>query len=137
MMIDKRTGGCLCGAVRYEVEGPPAMVLACHCKNCQRQSGSALSTIAAFPRSAVTIKGTLTAYHDTGDSGGAVVRKFCAICGSPVVSDILQDQFAEMMFVKTGTLDDTTAIEPTAHLWTESAQDWFAFPAGVSQLLQQ
>lgn len=136
-MTDKRTGGCLCGAVRYTAQGAPVMVMACHCKNCQRQSGSALSIIAAFPREAVTIEGELTAYHDTGESGGAVIRKFCGTCGSPVVSDIPQAQFAALLFVKTGTMDDPTGLTPTTHLWTASAQDWFAYPEGVPKVERQ
>jgi hypothetical protein len=136
-VTEARTGGCLCGAVRYTASGTPAMVLACHCKNCQRQSGSALSIIAAYPRDAVSISGTLTAYHDTGETGGDVIRKFCGKCGSPVLSDIPQAHFAEMVFIKTGTMDDTSGITPVTHLWTASAQDWFVYPDGVPKVEKQ
>ncbi len=136
-MTEQRSGGCLCGAVRYTAEGSPVMVVACHCKNCQKQSGSALSTIAAYPRAAVAITGELSIYNDKGESGGAVIRKFCGKCGSPIISDIPQPQFAEMLFIKTGTFDDTTGLTPSTHLWTSSAQDWFAYPDGVAMVEKQ
>jgi hypothetical protein len=136
-MPERRTGGCLCGAVRYAAEGAPVMVVACHCKNCQRQSGSALSTIAAYPRDAVSIEGELTAFHDTGESGGPVIRKFCGKCGSPIISDIPQPQLEGLLFVKTGTMDDTSGLAPATHLWTTSAQHWFVYSEGVAKVERQ
>lgn len=134
-MSETRSGGCLCGAVRYTIAWPPAGVMACHCTHCQKQSGSALSTIAMVQRDAVQLAGTLTTYEDQGESGGTVYRKFCGRCGSPVISDI--PGFPAMLFVKTGTLDDTSGAAPGTHLWTDSAQAWFAFPADAQRIARQ
>ena len=80
-----RSGGCLCGAVRYDVSAPALSVVACHCRDCQRQAGSAFSIIAVFPRDAVHFSGTPALYRGHGDSGGAVERNFCGACGSPLL----------------------------------------------------
>lgn len=119
----KRTGQCLCGDVHYEVEGEPILTATCHCKNCQRQAGSALSIIAGFPPTAVSVDGELKAYADTGESGGSVIRKFCPNCGSPILSEIS----GGMLFIKAGTFDETDWLEPTVHFWTKSAQSWVEF----------
>ena len=116
------TGGCLCGQVRYELTTDPLMCLTCHCKNCQRQSGSALSIIIAVPEGSVKVEGTLKTFDDTGDSGGSVKRQFCPECGSPVFS--LVETSPGMIWVKAGTLDDTSSLLPSVHVYTKSKQDW-------------
>jgi len=116
------TGGCLCGKVRYAFEGDPLLCVTCHCKNCQRQSRSALSVIIGVPEAAVACEGELTTYHDTGDSGAAVRRQFCPTCGSPVFTRV--DSPPGMMFIKAGTLDDTSILKPAFHCYTKSKQDW-------------
>ena len=118
------TGGCLCGKVRYQVESDPLMCMTCHCKNCQRQSGSSLSIIVGVPKDAVKIDGVehLKTYHDTGDSGAGVDRQFCGECGSPVFTVV--EQRPEMLFIKAGTLDDTSSLNPAFHIFTKSKQEW-------------
>lgn len=116
------TGGCLCGKVRYAFEGDPLMCVTCHCKNCQRQAGSALSIIIGVAEAAVTACGELTTYNDIGDSGRTVRRQFCGTCGSPVFTKV--DRPEGMMFIKAGTLDDTSILKPTFHCYTKSKQDW-------------
>ena len=116
------TGGCLCGKIRYTLTAEPLMCITCHCKNCQRQAGSALSVIIGVPESAVEVTGELTTYHDTGDSGATVRRQFCNTCGSPIFS--LVESPPGLIFVKAGTLDDTTMLKPSFHCYTKSKQDW-------------
>ncbi|WP_211347414.1 GFA family protein [Sphingorhabdus contaminans] len=130
-MRETRSGGCLCGAVRYEVAWPPLGVSACHCTHCQKQSGSAFSIIARVPREALEVTGILTDFYDTGESGSPVIRRFCAKCGSPLISEIQQEPLDSFFFIKTGTLDDTSSVVPTSHWWTSRAQDWFKFPDGA------
>ncbi|MEQ1497283.1 MAG: GFA family protein [Novosphingobium sp.] len=118
------TGGCLCGAVRYEIAGDPAMQLVCHCSHCQKQAGSAFSTIIGVPDGAVAIiKGAPRSYVDHGESGKAVERQFCETCGSPLFSKV--EVSPGMVWVKTGTLDDSSWFAPAAHIWTKSKQPWF------------
>ncbi len=118
----EQTGGCLCGAVRYTLAAEPLMCVTCHCKNCQRQAGTALSIIIGVPENAVSFTGRLKTYDDTGDSGATVRRQFCPECGSPVFTRVEQPE--GVMFIKAGTLDDTSNLKPAFHCYTKSKQDW-------------
>ncbi len=122
-------GGCLCGQVRYKGDAEPVFQAVCHCKNCQRQAGSAYSVIVGVPRGVLTVTGTLKTYHDQGDSGGAVDRHFCPDCGSPLFSDA--PARPDLVFIKAGTLDDPGWVTPQIHIWTESAMAWTTIPAGI------
>src|ERR1700761_4660170 len=75
------TGGCLCGSVRYSYDGEPVFAGICHCRNCQKQAGTAFSVVVAVPKPAFSLAGKLKTYNDTGDSGQAVQRNFCPECG--------------------------------------------------------
>ena len=79
------TGGCLCGQLRYEANAEPIFSAVCHCKTCQKQSGTAFRVVIAVPRPAVSIQGSPKIYTRTGDSGQQVVNRFCPDCGSTVV----------------------------------------------------
>ena len=121
-MSDIKTGGCLCGAVRYEVSGEPARTMVCSCKNCQKTSGSALSTIALFTRDNLSIEGELKGYEYPGDSGNKLEINFCPNCGSPVILNI--PAMPGLVSIKVGSMDDTSWFKPQANIWTDSAQDW-------------
>jgi hypothetical protein len=72
-------GGCLCGSVRYSSEAEPVMTAVCHCKHCQRQSGSAFSPLVAVQKGTLDIDRTfLTVFNDIGESGLSVKRSFAA-----------------------------------------------------------
>ena len=129
-MVAAREGGCLCGAVRYSVAWPPAAVMTCSCRHCQKQAGSALSVVLMFARDAVEVRGELKTYVDRGTSGQDIWRRFCSICGSPVLTDTPRAERHGIIFVKGGTLDEVTDLKPTAHYWTESAQPWMRYPDG-------
>jgi hypothetical protein len=119
-------GGCLCGQVRYSANADPAMVAVCHCKNCQKQAGTAFAVVIGIPKSAISIQGQLKTFHDTGDSGQPVERNFCPECGSPITSDVAV--MPELTFIKAGTLDDTGWLDPKLHVYCDSAQHWVAMP---------
>jgi hypothetical protein len=119
------TGGCLCGAVRYEIEGDPLLSAVCHCRNCQKQAGSAMSVLIGVADAQMTITGEMKTYEDKGESGDPVWRRFCGNCGSPILSDLPSQQ--GLHFVKAGTLDDVSGLEPKLHFWTVSAQPWVRF----------
>lgn len=124
-----QTGGCLCGAVRYEITAEPAMTAVCHCKNCQRQAGSALSVIVGCARDGIEISGETTTYTDEGESGHSVLRKFCPTCGSPLFTDA--QSAPQLLWVKAGTLDDTSWLKPQIQFWTKSKQDWFQLDEAI------
>lgn len=127
-----KTGGCLCGAIRYEATGEPAQTMVCHCKVCQRTSGSALSTIALYDRNKVQVtSGELKGYSYQSDGGNTLQINFCPTCGSPVMLDIAD--MPDVVSVKVGTFDDTSWFEPAVSIWTDSRQPWFELkPRGIN-----
>jgi hypothetical protein len=118
----KMTGGCLCGQVRYSAEAEPILTAVCHCRNCQKQAGTAFTVVVAVPKSALMVTGTIKTFHDTGDSGKPVERRFCPECGSPIISEVAV--MPDIAFIKAGTLDDTRWLSPTMELFCASAQPW-------------
>ncbi|MEZ5559908.1 MAG: GFA family protein [Pseudomonadales bacterium] len=131
------TGQCLCGAVKYEFDNPPAMTGVCHCKNCQRQAGSAFSTLAGVPKAEFRFTaGQPKLYRDADtDSGNTVERYFCGNCGSPIYSAIPSQP--DTLFLKTGTLDDTSSFKPMFNVWCDSKQSWVKLDDGVPAIARQ
>lgn len=128
----KIEGGCLCGAVRYESDAEPAMVVNCYCKTCQKNSGSTNSYNYAMPEGSVKITGnTVATYEDhSGSSGKPFYRKFCSRCGSHFISG--GPAYEGLEFVKAGTVD-TEPLPPGAHIWIEEKFAWHALPEGGTQ----
>ena len=84
-MAAVRSGGCLCGAVRYESAGEPLFSLLCHCRDCQHQSGSAYVAAMRVPAAGFrVIKGEPKLYASASDAGNSVTRAFCQECGCPL-----------------------------------------------------
>jgi len=132
-----RHGGCLCGAVRYEVSWPPQAMAVCHCSDCQKQAGSAFSLVGVSARDNLKLRGELHTFSHPGSSGQTVNRRFCGQFGSPVLTDTEAAREQGIIFFKAGTLDETADLAPTVHYWTKSAQHWFAIPEGVTCLEKQ
>lgn len=132
-----RTGQCLCGAIKYEMGSDPVVAGVCHCKNCQRQAGSAFSTLVGVPRADLKFSGDEPKlFRDTtAESGGDVQRFFCGACGSPLYS--MTEGQPDMAFVKSGTLDDTSGFAPAFNLWCDSKQDWVVLAEGVPAIEKQ
>ena len=124
------TGGCLCGAIRYTVTAPITELRACHCVHCQRASGSH-GTVAAFiPRSGFKVdKGEPKRFSTRADSGRTLVRYFCADCGSPIYSH--RNPRVGFVVVRAGSLDDSSGLKITAHIWTASARPWSHIEPGI------
>jgi hypothetical protein len=107
----------------------------CHCKNCQRQAGSAFSTLAGVPLNELHIAGEPKLYIDPDtDSGNTVKRFFCGDCGSPIYSAVQSSP--DMVYLKTGTLDDNSTFQPQFHVWCDTKQNWFDLPEGVPAMPQ-
>ena len=128
-MTDAITGGCLCGAVRYQCTEQPHNMGVCQCDRCQRQSGSAFLIATVFARDAVEVSGELRVYEATDDSGDALRRHFCPKCGSAVM--ITLDRYPGIRSIMGGTLDDKSLLKPTYSLWTSSGQPWLTLPPGI------
>ena len=116
------TGGCLCGRVRYTLSGEPAFTALCHCRNCQRYTGSSFEAVVAYPSASVSQQGELKTYNDTGDSGQQVRRRFCPNCGSGVIAEA--DVLPGVTIILAGTLDDASSYKPGMEIYCGSAQPW-------------
>jgi hypothetical protein len=117
------TGGCGCGAIRYEVSAMPLLVYACHCTECQRRSGSAFAlNMPVATRTFRIVKGAPKAWRNAGASGTATTSWFCGDCGGRIYGE--RDGRPESMTIRAGTLDDTSWLRPAGHFFMRSAQPW-------------
>ena len=116
------TGKCLCGRVSYTVTGEPAFTAMCHCRSCQRYTGSAFEPIIAFRSQDVKVHGELKTFDEIADSGKAVHRRFCPNCGSGMVAEV--EAMPGLTLVLAGSLDDPSIFEPSMEVFCSSAQPW-------------
>jgi hypothetical protein len=121
--MGKLDGRCLCGAVEYSSDAEPVFQAVCHCRDCQRQTGSAFSVIVGVPADQFELKGELATAVTIGeDHGREARRRFCPRCGSPVITE--SDGYPGVVIVKAGTLDDPGWLEPQVEVWGRSAHTW-------------
>lgn len=124
------TGGCACGAVRYELATPPMWVNCCHCLDCQRQTGSAFAINAIIETDRIVVSGeTPHAVRVPTDSGYPHDIYRCPICQTALWSDYGGRDW--LRFVRVGTLDDKDALRPDIHIFTRSKRPWIALPPDV------
>ena len=117
------TGGCSCGAIRYEITSFPLLLYTCNCTDCQTTSGSAFAlNMPVATRGFHIIKGEPKGWHHLSPSGAEVCSWFCADCGARIYG--LRKSRPEAMNVRAGTLDDTGWLTPAAHIFMKSAQPW-------------
>lgn len=122
-------GGCTCGHVRYRMESRPMIVHCCHCRWCQRETGSAFVVNAIIESDRVTIldgQPEKTTIPSQSGAGQEVVR--CPHCKIAVWSHYAGHGRLVSM-VRVGTLDDPDAIAPDVHIFTDSKQPWVVLPA--------
>ena len=128
--MSARDGGCFCGAIRYRFEGEPLTLYACHCTDCQRQSGASFSLSMVVFRDAIELlQGEPSLFEITMPDGRVKNGRFCATCGTLLWVEPIK--FPGIAILAPGTLDDTSWINPVAHIWTRSAQPWTTIPEGV------
>jgi hypothetical protein len=121
-MSNLLTGGCLCGAVRYECSAEPFFSGNCHCRDCQRSSGGAYVPALAVPASAVKISGEVKYYDSRADSGNTLSRGFCPTCGARLFGR--PSAMPQFMLITAGSLDDPSLYKPAMDIFTASAQPW-------------
>lgn len=119
------TGGCACGAIRYEASTDPVMMFNCHCSDCQHVSGGAGASVAVFAADAFRIVRGTPRYHVVvAASGGRHKRGFCADCGSRLTGGENPEGTSGIVGVTAASLDDPTLFRPTMDIFTASAQPW-------------
>ncbi len=117
-------GRCLCGSITYSSDADPVVQAVCHCSDCQRQTGGPFTVVVGVPRAALIVDGdTLASFTTVGeDHGGETERSFCTACGAPIFS--VSAVLPELALIKSGSLDDSSWLEPAIEVWTSSAQPW-------------
>jgi len=132
----EREGGCTCRQVRYRMSGRPLFVHCCHCRWCQRETGSAFALNAMIETDRVTLLQGHAELVDTPSNSGEGQR----IARCPHCRVALWSHYAgfgaAVSFVRVGTLDDPDALPPQIHIFTESRQPWVALPAGTPAVAQ-
>jgi hypothetical protein len=119
------SGGCVCGAVRYECSAEPIMMFKCHCSDCQRVTGGAFLAGLLLPESAFHLtKGQLRYHFTPSMRGGKHKRGFCPECGSRLTGGEFDERPTGMIGVTVGSLDDPTWFHPQMDVFVSDAQPW-------------
>lgn len=116
------TGGCLCGAVRYQASGPALFSIVCHCRDCQRVSGSGGVPVLGVALQSFACTGRVKQSRITGGSGRPAVRNFCPECGSLLFGT--PESAPELVTIYVGSLDDNAAFAPDAALFVSHRPPW-------------
>jgi hypothetical protein len=117
------TGGCACGAIRYEIAGEPMVQSDCQCRDCQRKSGTGHGSYLTFPDSkSVKLEGKATHWDIVADSGKVKTRAFCPTCGSPVYLTFATRP--ELFTVHAASLDDPGRYKPQVVFYTARGHAW-------------
>ncbi|WP_454814054.1 GFA family protein [Labrys neptuniae] len=116
------TGGCACGAVRYEITAEPVFSNDCQCRDCQRESGTGHQSHLTFPREGVTLTGAGRPWDMVADSGDRKTRYFCPICGSPVY--LTFSAMPQFFAVRAASLDEPSRYKPQVVTYTGVGYAW-------------
>jgi len=123
------TGGCLCGALRYEAFGEPLGSGHCYCVDCRRASGAGFIPFMGFKAEAVRFNGESRAFRSKAANGGEAVRNRCANCMSLVFGG--ERDRTDSYTIYAGSLDDPSAFHPTIAIFAEGRPDWAIIPEGL------
>ena len=121
-MVPKYSGRCLCGELSYSVDVEPLFSGNCHCRDCQRSSGSAFIPAMIFAEKSVHISGEAKYFESISDSGSVHGRGFCENCGSQLFAKF--SAMPGMLGVKAGTLDNPSSYVPKLDFFVASAAPW-------------
>jgi hypothetical protein len=130
-MADTHEGGCVCGNVRYRATGEPILATVCHCKFCQKRTGSAFSQPVVFKAEQVEFSGgqRTTYEHHSDESHRWLRMELCPHCGTTVAWRA--ERRPGTIAIAGGTFDDPDWVKIQRHIWTRSAQRWMPIPADL------
>lgn len=117
---------CQCGQLSVALPGPSSSVVACHCSDCQRRSGSPFGVLAYYPTETVEITGKAAHYVRSTATGGTFETSFCSICGSTVYARA--ERAPDLVGIAVGAICDPTYPAPVRSVWEESKHDWVVIP---------
>jgi hypothetical protein len=123
------TGGCLCGALRYEADGEPKFSGHCYCADCRKASGSGFIPFMGFASSSVRFSGQTRQFTSKAASGGDAVRNSCPVCGGLVLGGEIGK--STVFTIYAGSLDDPSSFHPTVAIFTRNRPSWAAIPPGL------
>lgn len=124
------TGGCVCGAIRYECTAKISEIalFKCHCRDCQRLSGGPYAPVVYVPKRTFRIvRGTIRHHTTQSEARGLHLRGYCADCGSRLTGG----ESDESIGMTASSLDDPSWFKPRFHMWTSDAQPWDQFEPDV------
>ena len=131
----KITGGCLCGAVRFESTDPPVITRVCWCRLCQYLGAGSGTVNACFKTENFTVHGVASDYSNIADSGNVMHRLFCPTCGTPLFSSA--EARPHLIFVRAGTLDEPEIAQPAMTIWTAQAPSWSCIAEDIPRVERQ
>jgi hypothetical protein len=125
---DTRTGGCMCGAVRYETRGPSFAVIHCHCLSCRRHNGGPLVTLAGYTADQVAFSGEPRRIYASSPGVG---RAFCGTCGTPLTWEGDGGERGPIIEFHISTFDDPRGLVPSAHAFYPERLPWMDTADGL------
>jgi hypothetical protein len=114
-------GSCLCGDIRYEIDGELSDFGCCHCQSCRKASGTAFGANAGVERTAFRLVSGATSLREFESSAGKV-RAFCSRCGSPIYANVKKT--TDVLRIRLGTLDTPLESRARAHTFVSDKADW-------------
>ncbi|NRR30227.1 GFA family protein [Oxalobacteraceae bacterium] len=130
-MSETYTGGCACGAIRYEISGEPVFSNDCQCRDCQRESGTGHGSHLTFLREGVKLTGEGSHWDMLADSGNMKTRYFCASCGTPVY--LTFSAMPQFFSVRAASLDDPGRYRPQVVTYRARGHDWDKVDPALAQ----
>ena len=118
----KMTGGCMCGAVRYEATGKPFAINHCHCRSCRKHNGAAVVTLVGFAADQVRFSGDERKIYESSPGVG---RAFCGNCGTPLTWEGIGSESEPIFELHISTFDNPDDLVPTAHTFDSERIRWF------------
>lgn len=124
------TGGCLCGALRYEASGEPRMMGHCYCADCRKASGSGFIPFMGFASHDIRFTGRTLRFTSKSARGTDAVRNSCPVCGGLVFGGIVGKDASHTVYA--GSLDDPSVFRPTVAMFTRDRPEWAVIPQGLT-----
>jgi len=124
------TGGCLCGALRYQAQGEPTYAGYCCCADCRKASGSGFIPFMGFASADFSVSGETRQFRSPAARGGEAVRNFCPVCGGLVFGGVVGESESHTIYA--GSLDDPRWFKPTMAIFNSRRPAWVVLPEGLT-----